>query len=263
MSDGIPLSLGPSLRSWIIKTLERGGDVVHLVAASLNHRLDIGELSFMKSPGEQLADYADIEDDHLLDVLDATLHFLHRTGYDESQRQALSDLLDAGYAGWSVGERPYGLQKRVDEVAFADFKKSTSPADEASAALAEAWDKAYGLHPDAADAWDHSIKAVEAILRPIAVPNKDKATLSDIAGAFLSNHKLVLHVGNEDADAKRKQPLNAARTLEQMLRLMWPDPKRHGGDQRPAPTLEQARGVVHLAVLVVQWGRLGALVLTP
>lgn len=50
--------------------------------------------------------------------------------------------------------------------------------------------------------------------------------------------------------------------LVAMLRLMWPNPDRHGGspEHHRVPTIEEARSVVHLAVTIVQWGREGMIV---
>jgi hypothetical protein len=48
-----------------------------------------------------------------------------------------------------------------------------------------------------------------------------------------------------------------------MLRLVYPNPDRHQGQQRRAPTIEEARAVVHLAVTIVQWGREGLIVKRP
>jgi hypothetical protein len=42
-----------------------------------------------------------------------------------------------------------------------------------------------------------------------------------------------------------------------MLRLMWPNPDRHGGAERRVPELGETAGVVHLAVAIVQWARDG------
>ena len=71
----------------------------------------------------------------------------------------------------------------MDPAATAAFEMAASPEDTASDELAVAWTKAYGLDPDLSDAWDHAIKAVEAVLIPIVVPTQ--------AGA---------HIGHESAN---------------------------------------------------------------
>jgi hypothetical protein len=126
---------------------------------------------------------------------------------------------------------------------------AAAPADVASAELSEAWGKAYGLRPDASDAWDHSIKAVEALLVPLVVPNKAKPNLGDALGQMKANPAFFTF-----------GPVASAEGVEKALRLLWPNPDRHAGAERRSPTIEEARGIVHLAVAVVQWLRDGLLV---
>jgi hypothetical protein len=51
--------------------------------------------------------------------------------------------------------------------------------------------------------------------------------------------------------------------LVQMLRLMWPNPDRHGTGERRAPSLDEAQNVVQLAVALVGWIRSKALTAAP
>jgi hypothetical protein len=46
------------------------------------------------------------------------------------------------------------------------YERAVAPQDVAGNELQEAWARALGRHPDASDAWDHAIKAVEAVLIP-------------------------------------------------------------------------------------------------
>jgi hypothetical protein len=157
-------------------------------------------------------------------------------------------LLSDGGSAYAATER--GIEDRVDATAQRAFDAAINPRDQASAELSEAWSKAYGREPDQSDAWDHSIKAVEAVLRPIVCPNDTKATLGRIIGLLGSTTdpwKFLLRGQDRDYSVD---------ALVDMLKLMWPDPNRHGSaTPEPPATFEEARYVVQLAVTIVQWGR--------
>lgn len=133
------------------------------------------------------------------------------------------------------------------------FDVAIRPGDEAARQLSEAWSNAYGREPDASDAWDHSIRAVEAALRPSVCPNNKAATLSNVIGE-LRTQPWKLNVPGRARD-------NSVVPLINMLELMWPEPNRHGSPTpEPPATLEAARAVVQLAVAIVQWARDGDVV---
>ncbi|MGH3696787.1 MAG: hypothetical protein ACRDRX_22860 [Pseudonocardiaceae bacterium] len=160
-----------------------------------------------------------------------------------------------GGSAWTATKT--GLWRRVDPVAQEAYDTASLPHDAASDELVEAWRKAYGREPDPSDAWDHSIKAVEHILKPVVCPSNAKATLSNVIGDLRSQPqrwKLVLPGTNSDFSANR---------LVLMLELIWPNPDRHGGGTPAVITLEQAQAVVHLAVTIVQWGRVQVLQRIP
>ena len=189
-------------------------------------------------------------DDKLLDIVDAVL-YLKEMALDA--RHSLDELLTLGGSVWRVDPDGRRLIRRVDETAVAAFEAASSPDDAASAELREAWTSAYGRHPNASDAWDHSIKAVEAVLIPIVTPNKAKATLGDVVGILSSQGtqwQLDLH-GHDDSQS--------VGPLVSMLRLMWPNPDRHGSGASRTPSLTEAQEVVHLAVTLIQWARCNAL----
>jgi len=188
--------------------------------------------------------------DGLLDAADAVLYLAQ---VDPATCDSLDELLLLAGSAWQVGPNRDRLIRRVDPTATASLGDASSPNDVASAELGEAWTAAYARNPDASDAWDHSIKAVEAILIPIVTPNKAKATLGDVVGTLNSQGqlwKLALH-GHDGSQSVA--PLVA------MLRLTWPNPDRHGGAGSRQPSLVEAQAVVHLAVTIVQWARSGVL----
>jgi hypothetical protein len=186
----------------------------------------------------------------MLDVVDAVLHLSEiLPGYIES----LDEILTLGGSVWQVGGDGRHLVRRVDATAQAAFRRAVSPKDAASAELHEAWTAAYGRNPDASDAWDHSIKAVEAVLIPVVTPRKDKATLGDVVGSLNSQGSLWQLVVHGHDHSQSVMPLVT------MLRLMWPNPDRHASGNSRKPSLNEAQAVVNLAVAVVQWARVGAL----
>jgi hypothetical protein len=203
---------------------------------------DIAELALMELATKQEEDF--------LDVVHALLQ--KRLGYE--YQDDLEALLKTGGSVWC--QRDGGLILRVDEVSQQAFDGVGARVDNASAELREAWSLAYGRNPDASDAWDHAIKAVEAALSPVVMPNETKPTLGKIIGHLsATNHrnrplwKLGIPGPNNDYSIE---------PLIHILGLLWPNPDRHGNAAPPrTPTLEEAKGVVHLAVTVVQWTRDG------
>ena len=164
----------------------------------------------------------------------------------------LEQLLTDGGSVWSATSE--GLQRRVPPAVQDAYEAAVSPADVASDELEEAWSNVYGRHPDPSDAWDHAIKAVEAILIPIVCPTKDKANLGSVAGDLKAQPGRFTF-------GLQSTGIGGVETLEAMIRLMWPNPDRHGGGPNPrVPTIEQARAVVQMAVTIAQWGRDGQIV---
>ena len=197
-----------------------------------------------------LEEYCAADEIQLLETLDALLHefgFLGAGWVDRVRRT-----LQAGHSAWAVAPDGKALIRRVDLTAEAAVGQAIAPRDAASDDLAAAWRSAYGREPNASDAWDHSIKAVEHILKPIVSPQNPRATLGSIIRDLKNGkHNFIFVLTTEDGDDVGR--------LIGMLELIWPNPDRHGGDRHRVPTAKEAQAVVHLAVTVVQWARSGAL----
>ncbi|MCU1590957.1 MAG: hypothetical protein JWP11_2213 [Frankiales bacterium] len=253
--DGVPETLRYPLRQWIEARFgftSTSGVKMGLVT-SVALAADV-PLRAANSPWQVASAFLDVvekDQDLFLDALDATLHF-----FDNSNARSvatLSELLSTGASAWTVAADGRSLQRRVDETANEAALRATAPDDAASAELREAWAQVYGVKPNASDAWDHAIKAVEEILVPIVVPKKEKATLGDVAGQLKAQPDLWALTLESSAASP-----TAVQTFEGMLRLMWPNPDRHGGGGATrTPSLEEAQAVVQLAVLVVQLARAG------
>lgn len=169
-------------------------------------------------------------DDRFLSVIDVLLYKFR--SYDPNWVDRLDELLLVGNSAWMVVPDHKSLTRRVDPTAAEAVAHAIAPHDAASEELAEAWRKAYGRESDPSDAWDHSIKAVEHILKPVVCPNNAVATLGKIVGDLRSQPqlwKLVLPGTNGDFSADR---------LVAMLELIWPNPDRHGGGAPTVVTLD-------------------------
>jgi hypothetical protein len=206
-----------------------------------------------------IVDYADSGDEQLLDVLHYALLVIQRgdvTFRPPSPWHVLERQL--AYAGsiWSATEQ--GLVIRAEPTAMEAFIEASRPGDDTSAHLTEAWTNAYDRGGDPSDAWDHAIKAVEAILSRIVIPNQDQVKIGQVLGE-LSSKGERWNVGLQfNADAPPKTPpFEPVETLVGMLRLIYPNPDRHIGGTHRRPTPEEARVVVQLAISVVQWARGG------
>ncbi|MEV0581292.1 hypothetical protein [Nonomuraea sp. NPDC050310] len=184
-----------------------------------------------------------------LDVVDATLRLSPSNG----SAQDLRDALELAGSAWTVADHNRALQRRVNETARLAAQAAMSPNDLASEELREAWAAAYDRSPNPSDAWDHSIKAVEAVLIPLVVPNQNQPQFGHALG------QLKGQGGAWRFEIPGPQQGHEVEPLVEILKLLWPNPDRHANGQGRPPLLEEAQAVVHLAVTVVQWIRAGAL----
>lgn len=253
--DGVPDHLYDPLREWVDYSFGGGPNSFadteggpRLAAAIRRRAFPLsGERLTVRKVTDSLYPH---QRDLMLDAVDAALHLKQMHA---SQLHTLDEILRLGGSVWQVDPGGDRLVRRVDTTATAAFAEATSPNDMASSELSEAWTAVYGRHPNASDAWDHSIKAVEVVLIPVVTPNKAKATLGDVIGILNSQDsqwKLGLH-GHDNSQS--------AGPLVSMLRLMWPNPDRHGSGTSRMPSPAEAQQVVHLAVTIVQWARCNAL----
>jgi hypothetical protein len=193
----------------------------------------------------RIRDFCGAGDDSFLDAVEGAMQFAGPVDIKE-----LEYLLLIGGSNLTVSPTGDHLTEVVGGETQEMVRSATAPADEASGQLAEAWSAAFGRDPDASDAWDHAIKAVEAVLRPVVEPNNAKATLGSMIAVLNGNPAAWQSVfPGKDND-------NDVTNLVATLRLVWPNTDRHGGGGR-LPSIEEARAVATLAATIVQWHREG------
>lgn len=175
---------------------------------------------------------------------------------------ASSDLelaLEMAGSAWTVGPDGARLTLRVDDTAVKQVTEAAAVSDSARADLVEAWNAAFGRHPNASDAWDHSIKAVEHIYSPLVLQRQadnDQSTLGMVANELRDNRKgWVAEIATERGD-----PTSGVAVIEALIRTVWGNTDRHGGGPSwRAPQLPETQAIVHAAITLVQWGRQGVL----
>jgi hypothetical protein len=203
----------------------------------------------------QVLEYADGGDEELLDAVHVTLGVLRTDGrvHRNPPYEAVDRILAMGRSAWMAAEE--GLVHRADPTSQKAFEMATATPGSASTELKEAWDKAHARQSNPGDAWDHAIKAVEAVLIPIVVPTKAKPNLGDVVGQLRGQpHLWKLGIRGQNRD-------NSIDPLVAMITLLWPDPNRHGSPTpEPPATPEEGQAMVTLAVTVVQWVRDGLVV---
>jgi hypothetical protein len=124
---------------------------------------------------ESLSPYPDA----MLDIVDAVLHLKEQRPESVA---ALNELLMRGGSVWRVDPSGRRLTRRVSSTATAAFTEAIAPGDVAAQELEEAWQNANARNPSASDAWDHSIKAVEAVLIPLVVPGQESPHIGHVIG---------------------------------------------------------------------------------
>jgi hypothetical protein len=268
LSEGVSAHLRGPLMNWLEEALQLGSPSSvdrHMIDVAVAARVssawkvsaehldnsarrEIARASLMES----ILNACDESDDLFLDIIDATLHL--QEGRNTKLIRRLQRILAMGGSAWTVANNGCSLQRRVDASAEAAFRRAAKPLDIASEELANAWAAAYGRDPDPSDAWDHAIKAVEAAIIPVVCPKQNKPTLGHALGELdrQRDHWRLRLPGPDGA--------HGVEPLVGMLRLLWPNPDRHGSaDRRRVPTAKEAENIVQLAVTLVQWSRDGAI----
>lgn len=252
--EGVPSHLRHGLIHWFEDVADSGQggwfsheDELRQVASLL--RVDVHVSVDASDLARAMMNSALQDDSFFLDLIDATLELFL---VNDTRRNHLRQLLDLGGSVWTVADDKKSLARVVSDEAQATYDAATAVADAATTELKEAWANAFGRNGDPSDAWDHAIKALEDVLVPVVVPNKDKATLGDVLGQLRSQGylwRMILPGKDQSHDVA---PLVA------MLELIWPNHDRHGGNlPKRTPLPEEGRAIVTQAATIMQWHRDG------
>jgi len=169
---------------------------------------------------------------------------------DAAEATALARTLDWANCKYKVdqsGSAPrlaLRLSEGVSEVA----QSTVDASGEAGRLLYKAWQYAFGVDPQPAEAMDFAVKAAERAITPVVCPKHAKPSLGN-AVAYVRDQKNWHHNLSVDGD---KAPPNDL--LYGLLQTLWAGQHyRHVDQAAVAPTLAQAQAHVQLAALLVGW----------
>jgi hypothetical protein len=255
--DGVPDHLSGALWEWCAEFLEE--ETLSMMNVEFRWGLPTIDYHNQESVVARLShrcrDKADL---HL-----TVVEYLVDNNADDDDLNDLDRLLVAAHSIWTVRDGHLGY--RVDPAVQAQAEQAVTEADEGPAHwLTEAWNDAYARTPRPGPAYDASIRAVEAALRGIVIPNNGRASITQIINALRDGRKnfsFELQDSRVAAAGANEPVIDTVDTILGMLRaLAYGQKTRHGDTgQVTVNSPEESRAAVQLAVSLVQFGTSGAL----
>lgn len=266
LHEGVPPWLRAGLFRWLENNLPTKRH--RLIEIEQRLRLSLG-LGITPTPGTRRAAILraardDSEGELPLELANLLLYMksseglLFRTFLSLVTKELDEMLRNAGSA-WTVALRDgkYCLERRVSTATRDRAEHVMGSVGRAAEHLHDAWTALYGRDPNYDHAADQSVKAVEAAMRPVLLPNDNMATLG----------KACSHL--RDAMGKYEVPAaapedtdNAVATVLAMMQTLWRTHRRHGTDDASVPkgtSREEAEVCLQLAITVVHMFHSGLL----
>lgn len=125
-----------------------------------------------------------------LDVVDWMLHNSGRFHFQKTSAKhwaaKLDRILSDGGSAWetSTTEEAFQLTRRAVGPVSDVLTHTATEATRAHAHLGDAWSKLMGRNPDPTGAYREAIRAVEAVAKPVVLPNDSLASLGKMIGTF-------------------------------------------------------------------------------
>ena len=169
-------------------------------------------------------------DEFGLDVLDWMLHNagLFRWQKRDAKQWAmqLNNVLHQGGSAWEVtaADDKYQLTRRAIGPVADVLEHTATEATRAHAHLATAWSKLTGRDPDPSGAYREAVRAVEAVAKPIILPDNDQATLGQMIAAL------------RDKPEKWTTTIGSVDDVRAQMEAAWTSQlDRHGTDDEAVP----------------------------
>lgn len=165
--------------------------------------------------------------------------------------EELARLLHQSGSAWEVseldiqdgeeGEKELILTRRDLAAAKLAISDIRSQHERAGRFLTDAWKAIATRNPQPNEAYDKSVKAIEAAAQPVVTPNDHKATLGRMINAM------------KDKPSKWTFVLGDFDLVIAMAERVWTEHFRHGTQPREDHTLQEADAAVHLAIPLLRY----------
>lgn len=239
-SEGLPPWLREPVLAWIKESFYIGGeswqegsyvDLDALQALQLSFRLDppLQQSFGGEAVLSELLERAGNDDEFALDVIDWMLYHSHHFGGGpelEGWAERLANMLLQGGSAWEV-TTPDGklkLTRRALGPVRQVLENTATESVRAHHHLEAAWSKLVGRDPDPSGTYREAVRAVEAVAKPVVLPDNDRATLGQMIAAL------------RDKPEKWTAGLGAVDDLRAQMEAVWKGQlDRHGTDDESVP----------------------------
>lgn len=258
--EGVPLWLCESLFTWLEthldlwdkKRREPRADVLRTLERVLRIRLQWASYRPTADTYESMERLFRRKTEHFLDAIDYALRVTAGRGADE-----LELMLAEGGSAWSVGPDNLSLSRRVPEESADTARALAAEGGRAGKLLAAAWRDVYGRDPNPSSGYREAVRAIEAAVCHVIIPNDSVPTLGKAISALRcappGKYTTVF-----PENAVGGNPLEAVRRL---MELVWTGQlDRHGTADESVPlavTQEQAEAAVQAALPLLMWFQRG------
>jgi len=261
--DDLPDHLREHVVSWLQGTLSTSFGLTTKIA--MDRRIVVSPTNHGAALNQLMA-HVQREDDQ--EVLNMVEDVLRLGGPAQTNPSVLTRTLTQGHSAYAVNDDRTGLEMRLHPEVKEQAQAVVDAAEEGVAThLTAAWNAAYGRTPDADKAYTRAIKAVEAALRPVISPTASGATLTRMINDMAAKPaKWSFAIADERPATARPAPgADGVEVVLDLMRLLAYGEKERHGTEGPVElhTAEEAQAAVMIAITLIQFVELGALVQVP
>lgn len=204
-SEGFPVWLRGPVLEWVKAAFLQGSWEHEEARKALQLDFRLGRPlagQGARGPLKDLLSRMSQNDEFALDVLDWMAHnWRYFASYPDDWTRELNQMLYQGGSVWEVtlDDSTYRLSRRAVGPVVDVLEHTATDATRAHDHLATAWSKLTGRNPDPSGAYREAVRAVEAVAKPVVLPDNNRATLGQMIAAVREKpEKWTVTLGSVD-----------------------------------------------------------------